>query len=93
MDYGARVDGRRGKKGVRQSRRPDAAAARRLRESDDDDDDDTIPRSASAKGKSGLKIQLNLGGVKVQKMGGTEATDNDGGNKKEEPRRRPTAVR
>jgi hypothetical protein len=59
----------------------------------DDDDDDTIPRSASAKGKSGLKIQLNLGGVKVQKMGGTEATDNDGGNKKEEPRRRPTAVR
>ena len=55
--------------------------------------DDTIPRSASAKGKSGLKIQLNLGGVKVQKMGGTEATDNDGGNKKEEPRRRPTAVR
>jgi len=29
--------------------------------------------------------KLNLGGVKVQKMGGTEATDNDGGNKKEEP--------
>jgi len=43
------------------------------------------PLSASAKRKSGLKIQLNLGGVKVQKMGGTEATDNDGGNKKEEP--------
>ena len=48
--------------------------------------DDTIPRSASAKGKSGLKIQLNLGGVKVQKMGGTETTeeDNDGRKKDED---------
>ena len=93
MDYGARVDGRRGKKGVRHDDGPMPlqlvdSSTRRLRESDD-----TIPRSASAKGKSGLKIQLNLGGVKVQKMGGTEATDNDGGNKKEEPRRGPTAVR
>ena len=85
MDYGARVDGRRGKKGVRQSRRPDAAAARRLYDSSSDDDD-TIPRSASAKEKSGLKIQFNLGGVKVQKMGGTETTeeDNDGRKKDED---------
>ena len=57
------------------------SSTRRLRESDD-----TIPRSASAKGKSGLKIQLNLGGVKVQKMGGTETTeeDNDGRKKDED---------
>ena len=57
------------------------SSTRRLRESDD-----TIPRSASAKGKSGLKIQLNLGGVKVQKMGGTGTTeeDNDGRKKDED---------
>ena len=86
MDYGARVDGRRGKKGVRHDDGPMPlqlvdSSTRRLRESDD-----TIPRSASAKGKSGLKIQLNLGGVKVQKMGGTETTeeDNDGRKKDED---------
>ena len=71
----------------------DSSTRRLVDSSTTRESDDTIPRSASAKGKSGLKIQLNLGGVKVQKMGGTEATDNDGGNKKEEPRRRPTAVR
>ena len=56
----------------------------RLVDYESDDDDDTIPLSAGAKRKSGLKIQLNLGGVKVQKLDGTETTDNDGGKKKEE---------
>ena len=58
----------------------------RLVDYESDDDDDTIPLSAGAKRKSGLKIQLNLGGVKVQKMGGTETTeeDNDGRKKDED---------